>query len=98
MGPPCNSQFCRKSKFRQCNDICETMLVELFNYLWLYLKSWEVRKQYVSTLVDKIPIKQKGTQSNSRRTCRPTYNYNLQCSRVKYQVCANMFAETFSVS
>ena len=67
MGPPCNSQFCRKSKFRQCNDICETMRVELFNYFWLDLKSWEVRKQYVSTLVDKIPIKQKGAQSNSRR-------------------------------
>ena len=47
MGPPCNSQVCRKSKFRQCNDICETMLVELFNYLWLDLKSWEVRKQYM---------------------------------------------------
>ena len=63
MGPPCNSQFCKKSKFRQCNDICETMRVELFNYFWLDLKSWELRKQYVSTLVDKIPIKQKGTQS-----------------------------------
>ena len=37
-------------------------------------------------------------QSNSRRTCRSTYNYNLQCSRVKYQVCAKMFAETFGVS
>ena len=52
------------------------MLVEMFNYFWLDLKSWEVRKQYVSTLVDRIPIKQKGAQSNSRRTC--TYNYNLQ--------------------
>ena len=50
------------------------------------------------TLVDRIPIKQKGAQSNSRRTCRPTYNYNLQCSRVKYQVCAKMFADTFGVS
>ena len=94
MGPPCNSQFCKKSKFRQCNDICETMQVELFNYFWLDLKSWELRKQYVSTLVDKIPIKQKGAQSNSRRTCRPTYNCNLQCSRVKNQVCAEMFADT----
>ena len=66
--------------------ICETMRVELFNYFWLDLKSWEPRKQYVSTLVDKIPIKQKGAQSNSRRTCRPAFNYNLQCSRVKNQV------------
>ena len=40
----------------------------MFNYFWLDLKSWEVRKQYVSTLVDKIPIKQKGAHSNSRRT------------------------------
>ena len=46
------------------------MRVELFDYFWLDLKSWEVRKQYVSTLVDKISIKQKGAQSNSRRTCR----------------------------
>ena len=82
MGPPCNCQFCRKSKFRQCNDICETMRVELFNYFWLDLKSWEIKKQYVSTLVDKIPIKQKGAPSNSRRTCRPTYSYNLQCIAV----------------
>ena len=74
------------------------MRVELFNYFWLDLKSCKVRKQYVSTLVDKIPIKQRGGQSNSRRTCRPTYNYNLQCSRVKYQVCTEMFAETFGVS
>ena len=74
------------------------MRVELFNYFWLDPKSWELRKQYVSTLVDKIPIKQKGAQSNSRRTCRHTYNYNLQCSRVKYQVCAEMFAEAFGVS
>ena len=44
MGPPCNSQFCRKSNFRQCNDICETMRVAMFNYFWLDLKSWEVRK------------------------------------------------------
>ena len=49
-------------------------------------------------MVDRIPIKQKGSQSNSRRTCRPTYNYNLQYSRVKYQVCAKMFADTFGVS
>ena len=49
-------------------------------------------------MVDKIPIKQKGAQSNSRRTCRPAYNYNLQCSCVKYQVCAKMFADAFSVS
>ena len=28
----------------------------------------------------------------------PTYNYNLQCSSVKYQVCAKMFADTFGVS
>ena len=66
------------------------------NYIWLDLKSWEVRKQYVSRLVDRIPIKQKGAQSNSRGTC--TYNYNLQCSRVKYQVCAKMFTDTFGVS
>ena len=64
MGPPCNCQFCRKSKFRQCTDLCETMRVGLFNYFWLDLKSWEIRKQYVSTLVDKIPIKQKGAPSN----------------------------------
>ena len=37
-----------------------------------------------------------GAQSNCRHTC--TYNYNLQCSRVKYQVCAKMFADTFGVS
>ena len=74
------------------------MRVEMFNYFWLDLKSWEVRKHYVSTLVDRITIKQKGAQSNSRRTCRSTYNYNLQCSRVKYQVCAKMFADTFGAS
>ena len=74
------------------------MRVEMFNYFWLDLKPWEVRKKCVSTLVDRITIKQQGAQSNSRRTCRPTYNYNLQCSRVKYQVCAKMFADTFSVS
>ena len=39
MGPPCNSRFCRKSKFRHCNDICETMRVEMFNYFLLDLKS-----------------------------------------------------------
>ena len=74
------------------------MRVEMFNYFWLDLKSWEVRKQYVSTWVDKIPIKQKGAQSNSCRTYRPTYNCNLQCSLVKYQVSAKMFADTFGVS
>ena len=52
----------------------------------------------INILVYRIPIKQKGAQSNSRRTCRPTYNYNLQCSSVKYQVCAKMFADTFGVS
>ena len=49
-------------------------------------------------MVDRIPIKQNGAQSNSLRTCRTTYNYNLQCSSVKYQVCAKMFADTFGVS
>ena len=29
--------------------LCETTRVEMFNYFWLDLKSWEVRKQYVST-------------------------------------------------
>ena len=48
--------------------LCETIRVEMFNYFWLDLKSWEVRKQYVSTLVDRIPIKQKDAKSNSRRT------------------------------
>ena len=58
---------------KQCDEKCSSIFL-------LDLKSWEVRKQYVSTLVDRIPIKQKGAQPNSRRTC--TYNYNLQCSRV----------------
>ena len=31
----------------------------MFNYFWLDLKSWAVRKQYVSILVDRIPIKQR---------------------------------------
>ena len=66
----------------------------MFNYFWLDLKSWEVRKQYVSTLVDRITIK----QTKNCRTCRPTYNYNLQCSRVQYQMCAKMFADTFGAS
>ena len=74
------------------------MRVQMFNYFWLDLKSWEDKKQYVSTLVDRITIKQKGAQSNSPRPCRPTYIYNLQCSRVKYQVCAKMIADTFGVS
>ena len=60
IGPPCSSPFCRKSNIRQCNGICEAMRVEMFNQFWLDLKGWEVRKQYVSTLVDRIPIKQNG--------------------------------------
>ena len=73
------------------------MQVELFDYFWLDLKSWEVGNNIYQHWLTKSQLNNTSAQSNNRRTCRPTYNYNLQCSRVKYQVCAEMFVDTFGV-
>ena len=92
VGELCTSFYCIKSDKRDCQDISRDVQLAIFKYFWVDLTEWSERKVYVSTLVSKVPIKQKTTGVNSRR--QNTWEYSLSYQNKVYRVCKKLFAAT----
>ncbi|XP_050293836.1 uncharacterized protein LOC126734307 isoform X1 [Anthonomus grandis grandis] len=90
----CNSNFCRKSKVRKCFQITEAQREVIFNYFWSEM-SWDQKKVYVASTVEKISVKRK-TQENSRRR-QGTFVYYLNVDNKKLRVCRTMFLNTLAL-
>src|SRR5277367_6983969 len=91
IGPPCNSEFCKKSKDRNCDQFSQEKRKEIHEAFWKQM-GWNQRKVYVSTLVDRVATKQKTVSGNSRRDA--TLLYNLKLGYEKKRVCKNTFLQT----
>ena len=76
MNKTCQSSFCRTSKLRECQSVSHEERLAIFEYFWLELKTWQVRKLYVSILVHTSDVKQKKSAGASRRyvSCHVTFH------------------------
>ena len=55
LGPPCSSEYCKKSSLRNCCSFNEDQRRWIFNKFWS-MSSWSERRLYVHTLVEKVRI------------------------------------------
>lgn len=58
MGPPCDSESCKKSSMRECQSIDEDTRKGILNYFWEKL-NWDQKKMYIVSLVTKSEKKMK---------------------------------------
>ncbi|KAJ2937829.1 hypothetical protein O0L34_g17804 [Tuta absoluta] len=96
LGETCTSNYCKKSKFRGCDQFDEDTRKRLHYYFWKNL-TWNERKIYVRGLVIRRPTtRHTKRDTESRRAV--TFNYFLKKENVgKIQVCKNMFMSTLSL-
>lgn len=66
-GPPCLSQYCKKSARRQCHTFPECERPGLFEQFWSM--NWAQKRMFISQLVEVTPLKRRKTEEpQSRRT------------------------------
>ena len=95
MGPPCTSSYCQKSKSRGCNNISEEQRTQIHSQFWA-MSTWDERRTYVQTLVQKCQIKQKTKGSDSPRQTSLLYSFNVDGQLI--QVCNRLFSSTLGIS
>ncbi|XP_039297607.1 uncharacterized protein LOC120354469 isoform X2 [Nilaparvata lugens] len=66
LGPRCQSVACIKSKLRACNTITEDERLKIFNGFWKKM-SWDQRKVYVVSLLEKVDVSRRRSQSENSR-------------------------------
>lgn len=71
MGPVCMSRRCFSGKAMYCSKLTEEVRSEIFKAYWKM--SWQEKKMYVSSMVDKKPTTRKTKSSNSRRSDTKIY-------------------------
>lgn len=92
IGPTCLSQKCLKSKALKCKIFTEREREEMFKKFWEEL-TWDMKRTYISSLVDTVPAKRK--KAGSRR--KETLIYTLKRGTEKIRVCKKMFLSTLGV-
>lgn len=93
MGPLCMSTRCFSGKAMYCSKLTEEVRSQIFKTYWKM--SWQEKKMYVSSMVDKIPTTRKTKSSNSRRS--DTKIYYLKVNDKKERVCLKTFLETLGI-
>lgn len=97
MGRRCESDFCKKSRLRDCEDISEEQRLEIFNRFWRQM-NWDQRKMFVARHVIRKPKETHRTSANdSRRKSSLEYSLTVKEPNGSYcvkQVCKNMFSKT----
>nr|CAH7713531.1 unnamed protein product [Callosobruchus chinensis]CAH7717261.1 unnamed protein product [Callosobruchus chinensis] len=92
LGPTCTSQKCKQSKVFKCKLFTEKERSDMFKKFWEDL-NWDMKRTYISSLVDVIPAKRK-IQSSRRND---TLVYSLKKGTEKMRVCKRMFLSTLGV-
>lgn len=96
MGPPCTSDFCKKSAVRRCDEFTENNRNHIFESFWKTM-DWSQRKIYVGNNVTVVGKKRVTTSGPSRRG--GTLKYYLPLTREdntseRIPVCRKMFVNT----
>ncbi|XP_022829230.1 uncharacterized protein LOC111358350 [Spodoptera litura] len=92
LGDRCNSQFCRKSKVRNCERFENERRQEIHTNFWKNL-NWDQRKVYVVGLVNRKGTARKTNDQGSRR--EGTFDYFLPMNEGQnLQVCRTTFLNT----
>lgn len=94
MGPRCTSKYCKKSTKRNCNDLEDSDRKKLNNMFWDDM-TWDQKKIYIVSLVDKHATKSKCVE-DSRRTL--SLMYFLYINGKIQQVCKSFFLSTLSLN
>ncbi|XP_050299709.1 uncharacterized protein LOC126738418 [Anthonomus grandis grandis] len=92
--PACNSDSCKRSKKRMCEKFTEEDRKCIFTNFWSKL-SWDQRKMYVISHVNRTVTQRKTTLNKSRRG-EPN-NYSLTLKDCKYAVCRTLFLNTLGL-
>lgn len=93
MGPICMSKRCFGGKAMYCPKLTEEERSEIFKNYWKM--SWQEKKMYISSMVDKMPTTRKTRGSISRRT--DTKVYYLKINDKKERVCLKTFLGTLGI-
>jgi hypothetical protein len=93
MGPLCMSKRCFSGKSMYCSKLTEEIRKNIFDTYWKM--SWEEKKMYVCSMIDKKPTKRKTKDCNSRRS--DSKIYYLKVNNKKERVCLNTFLETLGI-
>ena len=68
LGPKCESNYCVKSKFRDCNKIEDLQCERIFSDFWS-LVSWEERKRIINALTHRWLMRPLAPAENPPRSC-----------------------------
>ncbi|CAG9837767.1 unnamed protein product [Diabrotica balteata] len=96
LGVRCESNFCKRSKKRVCEQISDEDRKNLFHHFWSDL-TWDQRKIFVSTNVHTTSTKRNTTENTSRRS--NTLQFSLpgndeHGNTLRRPVCRIMFLNT----
>lgn len=95
MKPFCDSAFCKKIKTRYCHSFNEEVRKSIFTQF--RKMSWDMKKVYVSSLIDiKTPKEKKSDNEISRRGF--TYDYFLFKKNSRFKVCKITFLNTLGIN
>lgn len=94
LGPTCTSKLCQSSKLRQCSEFSEKMREDLFFCFWKE-STWDQRKIFVASHVNRTATKRKCTDNDSRRM--GTFHYHLPLNGQNVPVCKKMFLKTLAL-
>lgn len=95
MGPACVSDYCEKTSTRSCSLFPEEVRNKIFKDFWKEL-DWDAKQSYACSLIEKIPVKQRKTESEISKRSQ-TLVYYLKLNGIKKQVCKKMFLNTLGL-
>jgi hypothetical protein len=87
------SKTCNKSKKRKCLLFTDNERKEIFNRFWTM--TWDEKRVFVCSLVEKRDVKQRTLDTDSRRNC--SFLYFLRKENGKFPVCKSMFLSTLGI-
>ena len=91
----CSKKCEKMSKMRQCSLITDENRNAIFEKFWKTM-SWEEKKMYVVSIVEKAEVAQRTTGGPSRRGF--SFRYHLRKNNTRVVVCKNMFSSTLGIS
>lgn len=94
MGPRCESRFCKNTTVLHCDTVPDGTREAIFKCFWK-LKTLNLKKAYLLSMIEEVPVKQRKGDGNSRRGF--SFDYYLCHGTVKLKVCRGMFLNTFGV-
>lgn len=93
IGAPCNSNYCRKSMIRKCDELTSDRRKLLFKSFWNM--SWEQKKLYIRNHVKRVTKNISTVGTNSRRLT--TLKYHLNVNSAYVPVCKLSFLNTLGI-